>query len=93
MNEPTKKVNGKVHSIQMELFAVEYALNEFETKRKLLKAQLAMLGVGSKVCTKCELEMDIEQFYRDKQKIDLRSSWCMDCVTKAERDRKRRKAA
>lgn len=86
-------MKGIVHEIQLELFEIEVALNEFETKRKLLKAKLTKLGAGTKTCTKCQIEMDIEHFYRDRQKIDGRSSWCMECVRTAERERKRRKAA
>jgi hypothetical protein len=82
-----------VREIQLELFRVEAALSEFQTKRKLLRANLAKLGVGEKTCTKCGETMDIEQFYRDKQKIDGRSSWCCECVRTAERERQRRKVA
>lgn len=63
----------------MELFTVEVALGEFGAKRKELKAKLAKLGAGTKVCTKCHEEMDIEQFYRDGRKTDKRCSWCSEC--------------
>ncbi len=87
------KQAGVVRGIQMELFQVEALLSEFEAKRKELKARLARMGAGTKVCTKCKEEMDIEQFYRDRQKIDRRSSWCCECKQTAGRERWQRKSA
>lgn len=80
-------------NLQLELFRIELAISEFELKRKELKAQLAKLGAGTKVCTKCEEEMDLEQFYLDKQKIDGRHSWCQECVRAAATARYHRKQA
>lgn len=82
-----------VRNLQLELFTVEVALTEFEAKRKELKAKLAKLGVGTKTCTKCLETCDIEQFYRDKQKTDKRSSWCCECKLKDVAERQRRPAA
>ncbi len=82
-----------VREIQLELFTVEVQLFEFEQKRKELKAKLAKLGAGEKFCTKCALTMGIEQFYRDRQKLDGRTSWCCECVCKYERERRRRRVA
>lgn len=39
--------------------------------------------------TKCKTEMDIEQFYVDRQKLDGRSSWCIECVVEKERLKRR----
>jgi len=80
---PEKRQTGIVRSLQLELFEIEIALSEFELKRKEIRARLAQLGAGKKTCTKCDEEMEIEQFYVDKQKSDKRSSWCMECVRKA----------
>lgn len=80
---PEKPQTGIVRTLQMELFEIETALSEFEVKRKEVRARLAKLGAGKKTCTKCGLEMDIEQFYRDSQKLDKRSSWCCECVRTA----------
>jgi len=79
-----------VRSLQMELFEIEMQLSEFEAKRKQIKAELAKRGAGTKVCRKCREEMDIDQFYRDKQKLDGRTSWCHECVK--EKERKKRAA-
>lgn len=87
------KRKGLILQVQLELFNVEVALSEFEAKRKELKARLAKLGVGTKVCTKCGEEMDIEQFYRDKQKIDRLSSWCCECIQIKGRQYRQSKAA
>jgi hypothetical protein len=76
---PEKRQTGIVRTLQMELFEIESALSEFELKRKQVLARLATLGAGQKTCTKCNETMDIEQFYRDKQKSDKRSSWCCEC--------------
>ncbi len=78
-----KRQTGTVRSLQMELFEIEKALSEFELKRKEVLARLAKFGAGKKTCTKCEETMGIEQFYRDKQKSDKRSSWCCECVRRA----------
>lgn len=78
---------GIVRSLQMELFEIETALSEFELKRKEVMARLVQLGAGTKTCTKCGEEMDLEQFYRDRQKFDKRSSWCCECVRTAVADR------
>lgn len=64
----------------MELFQIEVAISEYEAKRKEIKARLAEHGAGQKTCTKCGEEMDIEQFYVDKQKMDRRTSWCQECT-------------
>jgi hypothetical protein len=80
---PEKPQTGIVRSLQMELFEIETALSEFELKRKEVRARLAKLGAGKKTCTKCGEEMDLEQFYRDRQKLDKRSSWCCECVRRA----------
>jgi hypothetical protein len=82
-----KKVTGIVTSLQMELFEIEETLSQFEQKRKEVRARLAALGAGTKTCTKCAEEMDLEQFYRDRQKFDKRSSWCCECVRAAVLDR------
>lgn len=82
-----------VRQIQLELFAIEVSISEFQAKRKELKTKLAKLGAGEKRCTKCKVKCDIEQFYRDVQKIDRRHSWCIECVTKAVRDRNARNKA
>ena len=79
---PEKRQTGIVRSLQMELFEVESALSEFELKRKEIKARLVQLGAGTKTCTKCSEEMSIDQFYRDSQKLDKRSSWCCECIRK-----------
>jgi hypothetical protein len=71
-----------VREAQLELFHVEAALTEFERKRKELKARLVLLGAGTKVCTKCHEDLDIEQFHRDKHKTDKKCSWCNECRTK-----------
>ena len=88
---PEKPQKQIVRAIQMELFEIEVALSEFQAKRKELKARLVQLGAGTKTCTKCETEMDIEQFYRDSQKLDKRSSWCAECVCEAVRKRNQRR--
>lgn len=88
----SQRVLGIVHALQLELFQIEAALSEFEAKRKEVRAQLARLGAGTKQCTKCLIEMDIEQFYRDAQKFDKRSSWCIECKTKDVRKRGSRAA-
>jgi len=77
------KPTGLLRSLQLELFEIEFALSEFEKKRKEIRARLNQLGAGMKTCTKCKEEMEIEQFYRDNQKFDKRSSWCRECVTQA----------
>jgi hypothetical protein len=78
-----RKVNGVVTSLQMELFEIEETLSQFEQKRKEVRARLTALGAGTKTCTKCGEEMDIEQFYRDAQKFDRRSAWCCECIKAA----------
>lgn len=85
-----KLPTGIVHTLQMELFEIEKALSEFELKRKEVKARLVKLGVGQKTCTKCSETMDLEQFYRDNQKFDKRSSWCGECVRQAVTARRNR---
>lgn len=87
---PEKRQTGIVRSLQMELFEIESALSEFELKRKEIKARLAHLGVGTKTCTKCNEEMSIEQFYRDKYTLDKRSKWCCECIRKKVNDRHNR---
>lgn len=82
-----------VREIQMELFAIDSTIYQFSQKRKELKAKLVTLGVGTKTCTKCKEELDIDQFYRDGQKPDGRSAWCCECVTEAQKERSRRKRA
>ena len=37
---------------------------------------------GSKVCTKCQDEKDLEEFTPDKRRIDGRGSWCRECNRK-----------
>jgi len=78
-----KKIIGAINSLQLELFQIEEALSQFEQKRKEVRARLTALGAGKKTCTKCGEEMDPEQFYRDRQKFDKRSSWCCECVRKS----------
>jgi hypothetical protein len=75
-----KKVNGTVTSLQLELFEIEETLSQFERKRKEVRARLTALGAGGE-------EMALEQFYRDRQKFDKRSSWCCECVRTAVLDR------
>jgi hypothetical protein len=84
--------SGVVRALQMELFEIEVALSEFEAKRKEIKIRLVQLGAGTKTCTKCLIEMPVEQFYRDAQKIDKRSSWCIECKIVDVRNRSRRVA-
>lgn len=76
MDKPRSQI---VRSLQMELFQIEVAISEYEAKRKEIKARLAAHGAGKKTCTKCGEEMDIEQFYVDRQKLDGRCSWCQEC--------------
>lgn len=83
MSMSEKRQTGTVRSLQMALFEIETALSEFEQKRKEIRARLTKLGAGQKTCTKCNENMEIEQFYRDKQKFDKRSSWCCECIRKA----------
>lgn len=90
---PEKRQTGVVRTLQMELFKIERALSEFEVKRKEVLARLTQLGAGKKTCTKCNENMDIEQFYRDGQKLDGRSSWCGECIRKAVTDRYHRTVA
>jgi hypothetical protein len=71
-------------AIQMELFELgkEYqrVLRDFYAKRKALKRKLKLaLAAGRKTCRQCRIEMDIEQFYKDKQKSDGRDSYCIEC--------------
>jgi hypothetical protein len=84
--------SGVVRALQMALFEIEVALSEFEGKRKEIKVRLVQLGAGTKTCTKCLIEMPVEQFYRDAQKIDKRSSWCIECKIVDVKKRSRRVA-
>lgn len=73
-----------VRSIQLELFQLgkEYqrVLRDFYSKRKALKRKLRLVqATGRKRCRQCRIEMDIEQFYKDKQKSDGRDSYCIEC--------------
>lgn len=90
--KPLPRYRQAVREIQMKLFAVDAAIYEFQRKQKELKARLARLGVGTKVCTKCGIECDIDQFYRDRQKPDGKAKWCIECVTKGERERNARRS-
>lgn len=86
-------MTGVIHQIQLELFEVEAAISEFERRRKDLKAKLVRAGAGTKTCTKCGEEMDIEQFYRDRQKLDRRDSWCCECRKSDVTERQKRNRA
>lgn len=39
-----------------------------------------------KICTKCEIEKDLNEFYRDKSKKDGRKSQCAECVSKKQKE-------
>lgn len=73
-----------ISAVQLELFNLqrEYksALKDFYNKRRVLKRKLRLVQAnGMKRCRRCRVEMDIEQFYRDKQKSDGHDSYCTDC--------------
>lgn len=89
MDKPRTQI---VRSLQMELFQVEVSIREFQEKKKAIRVELAKHGAGTKTCTKCEIEMDIEQFYIDRQKLDKRHSWCIECITLYVKKRQRRAA-
>ncbi len=73
-----------IEAVQLELFQLgqEYqrVLRDFYVKRRALKRKLKRVqAAGKKRCRQCRIEMDIEQFYRDKQKSDGRDSYCIEC--------------
>lgn len=66
-----------IKSLQLELFEMKrvYLLKAKQLKREI--NQIASKGM--KVCRLCRLEMDVEQFYRRKDTLDQRDSWCIEC--------------
>lgn len=64
----------------MELFQIR---SEFQAKRKEIKRRLEQLRAnGEKLCRKCRIVMDFEQFYESKQRLDGRESYCIECKKK-----------
>lgn len=41
----------------------------------------------AKVCTRCQVEKSVDDFYRNRQQRDGHSSWCAECEKAYQRDR------
>lgn len=78
MSEAERK--AQIEAIQLRLFEVkrEYLLISRKLKRQLRIVQ----SRGMKMCRQCRIEMNIEQFYRDRYKSDGRDSYCIECRVK-----------
>lgn len=49
------------------------------------------LAMPTKICNKCGLEKDIDEFYTDVRYIDNRMSSCKDCIREKQRNYSRYK--
>lgn len=80
-----------IKSLQMQLFELK---REYLLTAKKLKRQLSMVqDCGLKMCRKCRVEMDVEQFAVDRSKADGRDSYCSECRRGYYESKKRLKAA
>lgn len=81
MTEPERAAALK--SVQLELVQLKNQVIALQRKQKRIERRLKVVmysaGIGTKVCRQCQIEMDLEQFYKDLQKSDGRDSYCVEC--------------
>jgi len=80
-------------AIQLELFALQRTQKQLTLRLTQLRLLVRRLGVAlRKMCIRCEIEMDAEQFYRCARYSDGLYPYCRDCKRTMNRDGHRRVA-
>lgn len=80
--------------IQLELFELKSERAAITSHIRFLERKARRITTtGVKTCRQCRVEMPVDQFYADRQKVDGRDSYCIECRLERNKISRRAKAA